>query len=246
MNNWWIDYFESWTDIQPSIKTKETTTIEVDFIHQILEDCQCKTVLDVPCGEGRIAIELAKRGFETYGLEFNQKAIDIGLSNVKNTNLPVSLAQGDMRTMTFDKEFDSVICIFNSFGYFEEAENEQFIKQVSKALKVGGYFLMDTHVLETLLPVITPKASWQAGEYMIVEKRLFDYSCSRLKGRWVIMHDEKDPKIYESSVRIYSYLELTRLLKKYGFDNFEPYGDFDGKLFDMGDEGLLLLAQKVA
>lgn len=49
-----------------------------------------------------------------------------------------------MRKIPFKNEFEAVISMDNSFGYFEkEKENLKVLKEVFKTLKRGGLFLLD-------------------------------------------------------------------------------------------------------
>jgi SAM-dependent methyltransferase len=70
-------------------------------------------ILDIGCGTGREAIELARAGFEVTGLDISgfmlslaRRKIQSEPENVRNL---ISLYQGDMRDFRFDRTFS---CIF--------------------------------------------------------------------------------------------------------------------------------------
>lgn len=246
--DWWIDYFaEVWEPMAHLIKRKPDTVHEADFIDHLMQEFAFTTLLDVPCGAGRIALEMARRGYEVCGADFNPLAIQKAQAKAQKIkkNQP-QFVTADMRKLVLNKQFEMVVCIYNSFGYFTDAENEDFIASVSRSLLPGGYFLLEAHVLETLLPVFTPKEYWRYEDYILLEERTFDVEESRLKGNWTLIDKDGTRKNYTSSVRVYAYRELIALLSAHGFDTFEPMSSYYGDPFNFGDDIMLLLAKKQA
>jgi cyclopropane fatty-acyl-phospholipid synthase-like methyltransferase len=75
-DNWYEDFFEGinceiWKKAMPSEVTKQ----EVDFLVSELKLQQGQNILDMPCGFGRHAIELEKRGFNVTGADISQTFI---------------------------------------------------------------------------------------------------------------------------------------------------------------------------
>ncbi|WP_246859450.1 cyclopropane-fatty-acyl-phospholipid synthase family protein [Spirosoma sp. KCTC 42546] len=69
-NEWYTNFFsglncEMW---ERAVST-EWTTNEVDFLIETMEIKPGNTLLDIPCGYGRHAIELAKRGVQVTGVD---------------------------------------------------------------------------------------------------------------------------------------------------------------------------------
>jgi len=243
---WWKAYFnDEWQYILRQVRSQQSTHDEATLIEAILQENNYQTVLDVPSGEGRIALQLAQLGYQVHGIEYNSNAVKYSQQQAAQQSLTnVTFEQGDMRTMQFSRQFDMVICMFNSFGYFNDNDNEQFIQSAATALKQGGTFIIDAHTLESLLPIFTPKEFWQYEDYTIFENRNFDYTTSRLKGHWTVIKNGEMARHYHSNVRIYGYKELTTLLQKYGFTQFEAFGNYYGEPFELGDDGMILLARK--
>ncbi|MGB0932090.1 MAG: class I SAM-dependent methyltransferase [Chitinophagales bacterium] len=156
MNEWWKEYFlDAWPKIQHYIKGQEDTELETNYIEALFEVKGYKHILDVPCGTGRIALELAERGYSTCGIDFNKKNIEVA----QKRSLEKELSQqtewicGDMRTIPFKNTFDAAVCIFGSFGYFDDIGNRKYAQAIYDSLKEGGSFIIETHTLETMLPI---------------------------------------------------------------------------------------------
>lgn len=245
-SNWWENYFgDEWQSILRQVKTPTTTLEEANFLNEILYANECQRILDVPSGEGRISLALAQKGYDVTGLEFNANAVAHAqqLAEAQNLTDKVTFVVGDMRQLPYKEAFDAALCLFNSFGYFTDEENEQFIATVSQSLKANGVLVMDMHVLESLLPVYTPQEYWRYEDYLVLEERSIDLPTSRLNGTWSVIKDGKEKK-YHSSVRVYSYKELTELLTTYGFENFTPFANYYGDPFTIGDDGMVLVCNK--
>jgi len=101
-------------------------------------------ILDLCCGYGRHSIELAKRGFEVVGVDISQKQIQHAKEKAKDHRVNVTFQVKDARKLSFTNDFDIILNMFLSFGYFEdEKEDKNMLQGVYQSLKPNGRFLMD-------------------------------------------------------------------------------------------------------
>lgn len=72
---WWKNF---WTgpalEQQRSVKPEQTRA-EADFIEKMLCLPLQSKILDIPCGEGRLSIELAARSYQVTGVDLSQPLI---------------------------------------------------------------------------------------------------------------------------------------------------------------------------
>ena len=130
------------------------TSQEVDGVIRDLKLQVGDKVLDVGCGPGRHALELARRGISCTGIDISQRFIDIAVESAKKEGLEelARFQRADARELTFSAEFDGVISLCEgAFGLqggpaASDVANLQadqaIIRGMSEALKPGGYLLL--------------------------------------------------------------------------------------------------------
>ena len=106
-------------------------------------------ILELACGAGRMMMELAKNGFEIFGIDASRPAIKMGLEAVEK--LPLNVQQrihfvfGDMCRFHFRKPFPLIIIPFNSFWYnlVTKEKAEKCLYCILDNLETGGFFVID-------------------------------------------------------------------------------------------------------
>jgi SAM-dependent methyltransferase len=240
MAEWWQELFASpgWQAVQLGWSGVEDEVEQTDRLVDALGLESGTRLLDVPCGTGRIAIQLAARGFDVVGVDITERFLEEGRARGPN----VRFVHGDMRALPFEDDFDAAICFWGSFGYFDDAGNLAQARAAAHALRHGGRYLIDTPTLETILPRFQERNWFEVGTSMVLEEREFHVAASRIETTWTFLSDgERSTR--RSSMRIYSLRELTDLLREGGFGSFTARDD-DLEEFGIGSRRLWLVATK--
>jgi len=119
--NWWKSFFgDDYLLITREARPRsESPAGMVDFLVERLELGPDKRVLDLACGHGRHALELARRGVPVVGLDYSEPALALARATVEAEGLEAESVHGDMRELPFaDESFDAVANFFTAFGYF--------------------------------------------------------------------------------------------------------------------------------
>ena len=242
---WWESFFTgSWLDLVRPVKMDdERTRAEADFIEKVLQLVPQAEVLDVPCGKGRHSLELALRGYQVTAVDVTPPFLDDARYKATERQLEIAWKHRDMPDLPWQEAFDGAFCFGGSFGYFDEEGNAEFLKAVARALKPGARFLVDAHVAETLLPRFQERDWGQVRDMLMLQERRYDHVHSRVDAEWTLVQEDKVKK-RSSSIRIYTYRELCRLLEEVGFVNCEEYGSLNQEPFELGSRRLYLVATK--
>ena len=203
-------------------------------------------VLDVPCGAGRLALEMTLWGHDVTAVDRSAELIEAARHEAADRGLDVDLRQGDMRYLPEDGSYDGAVCFWNSFGYFDDSGNLEFLKAVSRSLKPGGRLALDTPLLETMLmdAVQEPRVWERAGDLLALEERAYDHENGRLESTWTFIRGGQR-EVREMSMRLYAYRELVGMLEQAGFGLHQAYGDLDLTPFELGAPWLYLVTTKV-
>src|SRR6185369_4645819 len=101
-------------------------------------------VLDIMCGYGRHSIELARRGVEVTAIDNLRDYIDEIKAKAKEQNLPICALQEDILNAKLGEVYDAVICMGNSFAFFDRNDAITILKNISSHLKPGGILIINS------------------------------------------------------------------------------------------------------
>jgi SAM-dependent methyltransferase len=243
---WWEELFND--DYLHAMErvTDDQIAREVHFIEESLGVERGGALLDLACGTGRHAVQLARRGYEVVGFDLSLAMLARAGEDAQERDAKLNFIQGDMRDMTFEEQFDGVYCWNTSFGYFEEDKNAQVVDRVHRALKGGGLFLLDV-VNRDFLVRQSPSLAWFEGDGCIcMDEMSVDFITSRMKVKRTMMLDDGRSQEIEYSMRIYSLHELGRILHEHGFTVREVSGRVStpGVFFGGDSPRSMILAEK--
>lgn len=106
-------------------------------------------VLDLGCGGGRNTIYLAKRGYEIYGIDLSNAAVDLCKKRLKKQGLLGDFKQGTFNNIPYPDDFcDAVICIA-SLDHVSFQTAQESITEIRRILSTGGVVLLTFDPLET-------------------------------------------------------------------------------------------------
>jgi len=224
--------------------SEEQTQAEADFLQKVLALAPSAKVLDVPCGEGRLSLAMASRGFQVTGLDFAPAFLEEGRRKASAKGMNIGWKQGDMRRMDWAEHFDAAFCMGGSFGYFDDAGHAGFLKSVFRALNTGGRFVLDaSRVAEVVLPIVREREWVRVGDILFLEENRWDHVHGRMETEYTFVRNGKEEK-KTSSDRVYTYREICHLLEEAGFSRTQAFSSFDLEPFKLGSGRLFLIAHK--
>lgn len=213
--------------------------------------CPVKTVLDLACGTGSLTWALARRGYETIGVDLSAEML--AQAREKGGEAPPAIPplflNQPMEELDLYGTIDVCVCCLDSVNYVTRpASLQRAFQRVHLFLMPGGLFLFDARTPEALAAmdgqIFLDETEdvycvWQ-GEYSS-KRRLCTYEMDifrREGGHWLRGREEHREFAYTAD-------ELTEMLKRAGFETVRRYGSLGGRRPPRpGDDRVYFLARR--
>jgi SAM-dependent methyltransferase len=244
MRPWWESFFGP-DYLKQYAHVRAGTSGEIDGVEKILHLRKGARILDLACGAGRHAVELARRGYAVVGYDLSKDLLREARASAKRARVKVSFTRGDMRDLPYKGTFDAVINMFSSFGYFDSVEEDhKVLTGVARALKPRGKFLMERFNRESLAYEL-PLQGWRVGEdgSVVLQEDTFDVLRGRYDTRQIVI-DREGTRDHTASVRAYTLPELKALFDGAGLAIHRVLGGFDLSPYRARSRRIVLYAVK--
>jgi SAM-dependent methyltransferase len=101
-------------------------------------------ILDIGCGTGLHAIELAKQKYNVVGIDISKVMIDIANTKNKDPNLKLKFFSDPYQNFISNRKFDVVVSLFHVTSYQTTDDSViKFFNSASRNLEKGGIFIFD-------------------------------------------------------------------------------------------------------
>ncbi len=222
----------------------------VAFYHEILqqEGVTPRTVIDLACGTGSVALLMAQRGYEVVGVDMSEEMLTVAAQRAAELpRMPVFIRQ-KLQQLRLPRGVDMAVCALDGLDYIlDPADCQEAIRRIYRALNPGGIFIFDVNTPEKLRAMDGQVFLDEDEEVYCVWRGEFDEAtniCSygmdlfqREGGVWHRSFEEHQEYAY-------SVAELTTYLKNAGFTHIRVYAD--GKLSapEAGEQRVYFSARK--
>ena len=226
MKPWYEELFSNYAHKYDEEGFTKGTVGEVNFIEGEMDyDKKCK-ILDIGCGTGRHAIELAARGYSVTGVDLSDSMLEKARNKARNAGVKVDFKREDARNLYYGDQFDLVIMLCEgAFPLMETDEmNFEILRNATKALKKNGKLIFTT--LNGLYPLYHSVKDFKDSNMVngTNEDNSFDLMTFRDKSTFEVKDDQGNLKVLECDERYYMPSEITWLLKTLNFNEINIYG----------------------
>jgi SAM-dependent methyltransferase len=216
------------------------TLADVDFLEKTFDVKPGSRLLDVPCGNGRHSIELARRGYRITGIDLSEEFLAAA-----RAALHADWRFGDMRALELEPAaYDGAFCFGNSFGYLDHTGVAAFLSALAGALKPGAKLVIETGVAaESILPTLVQKRWHRIGDLLVLSENRYDPWESRLNIDYTFVRDgtiETRP----AASYVFTTAELRRMLDAAGFNTLAFQSSVAGDPYQLGSPRLMIIAQR--
>ncbi len=179
------------------------------------------TVLDACCGRGRHSGKLHELGFNVTGFDLSAQSIEEAKASYPGINFLVH----DLREPLPLREFDYVLNLFTSFGYFEDPQDDaKAFNALSEVVKPGGLLVIDFMNSVKVANTYEPESIKETNGVRFISKRWLEDGYIRktidIKGEQVDEH-------YEEHVRLLELEDFLKFAEGEGMQNLAVYGNYE-------------------
>ncbi len=244
MGDWTDTFFTGpWNMLQSASVMADAAPEDARRIRRALKLRRGSRVADIPCGDGRIAFELAAAGCDVVGVDRCVASIRRGKKRFREAGLPGTLHVGDMRKLNLEPGFDAVVNWWGSFGYFDDDTNLDVLRSFAALVRPGGRVLIDQINRERVLRQFRETFTSDYGAVTIRTWNRWDPVGQRIEGTWQFRHGAKRVRRH-SSMRIYTPSQMRRLIGEAGLVLERFYDGADGTDYRRGSGHMTTIARR--
>jgi len=242
----WEEFFNSHAPHYMDNPFTKNTVAEVSFLLEELHLPTGGSILDIGCGTGRHAVELARRGYQVTGVDISSGMLVQAEKAAREAGVAVEWVRADATQFATSRLFDAAICLCEGAFCLLEMDDDPIehdlaiLRNVHAALKQGARF-----VLTALNGLAKARQSTQED----VESGRFDpvHMADTFTMEWETPEGVKSVLLRE---RGYVPTELTILFHQAGFEVEHIWGGTAGnwgrRKVDLDEIELMVVARKAA
>src|SRR5512135_1256616 len=220
---------------------------EVDQMERLLDLRPPLRVLDLGCGKGRHALELARRGYQVTAIDVATVYLQQAQRRALEQQLAIEFRLQRGAELVENGIYDFILAYNHTLGFMSAEELARHFRRIWSALKPGGKFLL-TLAGPKIVPDVTPAKvrNWteQGGRYVLSEKYVengYQYE------RGAIIDTLEDELIeYDEQQKAFAYAEVQSLLLTAGFGRFDCLRDLKGTPATAYDFGVFVGYRELA
>jgi SAM-dependent methyltransferase len=147
-----IDWYETpgWYDLV----FEEDTEKEADFLEEAVRRYGrararggARRVLEPACGSGRLAAEMARRGWCVSGFDASPAMLEHARRKLRRARLEADLRVGRLESFRYRERFDLAHCLVSTFKYLlDERSAREHLRCVARSLRRGGLYVLGLHL----------------------------------------------------------------------------------------------------
>jgi SAM-dependent methyltransferase len=219
-------------------KGKAVAPAQADGLRRIFEKHRVREgarILDLGCGIGRIAINLAKKGYDVVGVDISPLYVRLAERwaakeqvSDRTTFYRMDARKAPQLLEKTRKKFDAVVNIGTSMGYYGKIEDQRIFGGLGEVTGPRGILVIETVNRDYLVNHFQDHAISNRGGVEWRENRRLDLESSFMRNSWKFYRKSRGSLRIVANIpmshRVYSLHELIELIDSSQWNYLESYG----------------------
>jgi SAM-dependent methyltransferase len=220
------------------------TEQDMRVLDPLLELAPGASVLDVPCGDGRMTVRLAAAGYAAIGIDIAAAEVERARRAAARAGVEATFLAGDLRALPDIGPVDGVVSWGNSFGYLIPADTVRSLAGMHRSLRPGGRLVLETGTVAESLLVggIRPRSEHEFGGVRMTKENHYRAAESRLETEYVFEDAEGLVERARAAHHVHTTGEVVRLLRGAGFRDVALLGADGTSAYELGAPRLIAVA----
>ncbi|MEM7126336.1 MAG: class I SAM-dependent methyltransferase [Chloroflexota bacterium] len=228
--------------------------MQIDWIWSTCQLRPSMHILDMTCGPGFYAVELARRGCTVTGIDFSPASIEHAqdLADAHGVSAQCDFIEQDVRTIDLDpKRYDAALFIYGQLAVFPREEAQALLRKIAQALKPEGILCVEllnqerVDKAESKWWYTDDTGLWGDAPYLHLGERMWDADAQLSMERFYVLHletgDFTDILLCDQT---YAADEMCAMMQDASFSHVSVYPDWDNlQLYD-ANEWIVYLATR--
>ena len=242
--NEWEEFFDGHAPVYMDNSFTENTVEEVEFVLEELRLPAGSHILDVGCGAGRHAVELARRGYQVTGVDISAGMLAEAERAAREAGVEVELIHADATQFKSDKLFDAAVCLcegaFSLLGSEDDPIEHDLaiLRHIHAALKPRTRFILTALNACRMIRQVTQEDVENGRFDPVTMVEVYTVECDTPEGKKSLLVRE----------RSYVPTELVMLFRQAGFEVEHIWGgtagDWGRRKIHLDEMEIMVVARK--
>ena len=199
------------------------------------------SVLDVPCGDGRLTLPLARAGYAATGIDISAAEVEHARARADGA---ARFVAGDLRELGDVGRFDAVLSWGNSFGYLTPQATAHSLAGLRRALEPGGRLILESLTVAEAFLVggVAERAQYAFGGVTMTATNAYRAAESRYESEYVFEDQDGNVERASAAHHVHTTGEVVRMLTAAGYTEVELRGPAGDVPFALGDHRMIAVA----
>lgn len=214
-----------------------------EFVENLLRYLQPQkgaAMVDIACGEGRFAKQLAEHNYDVTGIDISAHSIEIAKTH-EQENLHFFVQ--DMRMPFYINYFDYAFNFFTSFGYFaHDRDHALAARSFAASLKKNGILVVDYLNADQVIANLVPEETIQRGDYQFTISRKVERN--HIVKQISFTDEDNERRTYKESVAAFTQSDFVKMFKAADMSLVSTFGNYQLGPFDAATSPRLIMIFK--